>query len=77
MRQKTKRDAGQLTPPTATTFRRANREATAKRRPMGKPSVVEAGEGKKLSPKAAELLAILAYPVKKQQEVDRILAELR
>lgn len=44
---------------------------------MGKPQAAEASEVKKLSPKAAELLAILAYPVKKQQEVDKILAELR
>ena len=46
-------------------------------RAIGKPAVSEPREVRKLSPKAAELLAILAYPVKKQQEVDKILAELR
>ena len=55
----------------------AKRAEGPRRRAMGKPQAAEASEVKKLSPKAAELLAILAYPVKKQQEVDRILAELR
>lgn len=58
-------------------MRQAKRAEIPRRRATSKPSVTEASEVKKLSPKAAELLAILAYPVKKQQEVDKILAELR
>ena len=58
-------------------MRQAKRAEIPRRRAIGKPAVSEPREVRKLSPKAAELLAILAYPVKKQQEVDKILAELR
>lgn len=63
-------------------MRQAKRAEIPRRRATGKAAVTkaslaEAREVKQLSPKAVELLAILAYPVKKQQEVDKILAELR